>query len=239
MSPRCNHRERLYRALAHFHPRSRGCRINLHERIHCHFNALQVGDLMLSEHLPHDRTGLPLDEVCLLPLCAAGHPLAGQEDPITAELLASHNQISLHPPIHRSVDWNDADDTGWKATHYHEVLSMVRLGLGYAWVPGHLVREELASGALVQARSGRRQRALPLHLPAYPLHRCPGPGGRAAAALPAQRIPGRQRQIVPRRPTRPAPAHPVRPSLARPGHLTHWAPASRRPARPAPRRWPP
>ncbi|MNC17027.1 LysR substrate binding domain protein [compost metagenome] len=48
------------------------------------------------------------------------------------------------------MDWNDADDTGWKATHYHEVLSMVRLGLGYAWVPGHLVREELASGALVQ-----------------------------------------------------------------------------------------
>jgi len=143
-------RERLYRALAHFHPRSRGCRINLHERIHCHFNALQVGDLMLSEHLPHDRTGLPLDEVCLLPLCAAEHPLAGQEEPITAELLASHNQISLHPPIHRSVDWNDADDTGWKATHYREVLSMVSLGLGYAWVPRHLVQEELASGALVR-----------------------------------------------------------------------------------------
>ncbi|MNE45978.1 LysR substrate binding domain protein [compost metagenome] len=105
---------------------------------------------MLSEHLPHDRTGLPLDEVCLLPLCAAEHPLAGQEEPITAELLASHNQISLHPPIHRSVDWNDADDTGWKATHYREVLSMVSLGLGYAWVPRHLVQEELASGALVR-----------------------------------------------------------------------------------------
>ena len=105
---------------------------------------------MLSEHLPQDRTGLPLDEVCLLPLCAAGHPLAEQGEPITAEVLASHNQISLHPPIHRSVDWNDADDTGWKATHYHEVLSMVRLGLGYAWVPRHLVQEELAEGSLVQ-----------------------------------------------------------------------------------------
>lgn len=30
------------------------------------------------------------------------------------------------------MDWNDADDTGWKATHYHEVLAMLRLGLGYA-----------------------------------------------------------------------------------------------------------
>jgi hypothetical protein len=36
-------RERLYRALAHFYPRSRGCRINLHERIHCHFNACGQG----------------------------------------------------------------------------------------------------------------------------------------------------------------------------------------------------
>ncbi|MGY3958094.1 MULTISPECIES: LysR family transcriptional regulator [Aeromonas] len=142
-------RERLYRALAHFYPRSRGCRVNLHERIHCHFNALQVGDLMLSEHLPQDRTGLPLDEVCLLPLCSAKHPLAALVGPVSTDELASHNQISLHPPIHRSVDWNDADDTGWKATHYHEVIAMLKLGLGYAWLPRHLVQEELISGVLV------------------------------------------------------------------------------------------
>ncbi len=104
---------------------------------------------MLSEHLPHDRTGLPLDEVCLLPLCSADHPLATQGGAIAAEALAGHNQISLHPPIHRSVDWNDADDTGWKATHYHEVIAMLRLGLGYAWLPRHLVQEELSSGELV------------------------------------------------------------------------------------------
>ncbi|MGL6491435.1 LysR family transcriptional regulator [Aeromonas veronii] len=77
-------RDRLYRALASFYPRSRGCRVNLHERIHCHFNALQPGDLMLSEHLPGDRTGLLLDEVCLLPLCAANHPLAQEEGPSAA-----------------------------------------------------------------------------------------------------------------------------------------------------------
>ncbi|MFE8713344.1 LysR family transcriptional regulator, partial [Aeromonas allosaccharophila] len=81
--------------------RSRGCRVNLHERIHCHFNALQPGDLMLSEHLPGDRTGLVLDEVCLRPLCAASHPLAQLEGPISLDDLTSHNQISLHPPIHR------------------------------------------------------------------------------------------------------------------------------------------
>ncbi|ELI6418450.1 TPA: LysR family transcriptional regulator [Aeromonas salmonicida subsp. salmonicida] len=142
-------RERLYRALANFYPRSRGCRVNLHERIHCHFNALQVGDLMLSEHLPQDRTGLPLDEVCLLPLCSAEHPLAALTGAVSTEELASHNQISLHPPIHRSVDWNDVDDTGWKATHYHEAIAMLKLGLGYAWLPRHLVQEELGSGALV------------------------------------------------------------------------------------------
>ncbi|WP_447737020.1 LysR family transcriptional regulator [Aeromonas veronii] len=143
-------RDRLYRALASFYPRSRGCRVNLHERIHCHFNALQPGDLMLSEHLPGDRTGLLLDEVCLLPLCAASHPLAQEEGAIRSDVLTGHNQISLHPPIHRSVDWNDADDTGWKATHYHEVLAMLRLGLGYAWLPRHLVERELAEGSLIQ-----------------------------------------------------------------------------------------
>ena len=34
--------------------------------------------------------------VCF-PLCAAGHPCGEQGEPITAEVLASHNQISLHP----------------------------------------------------------------------------------------------------------------------------------------------
>ena len=155
-------------------PRSRGCRINLHERIHCHFNALRAGDLMLSEHLPQDRTGLPLDEVCLLPLCAAGLPCGAGR--------AHHRRGAGQPqpdkpasPIHRSVDWNDADDTGWKATHYHEVLNMVRLGMGYAWVPRHLVQEELTEGSLVQLRSHRRQRALSLHLPAHPSVEALGP----------------------------------------------------------------
>lgn len=143
-------RERLYRALAHFYPRSRGCRVNLHERIHCHFNALQPGDLMISEHLPGDRTGLLLDEICLLPLCAAHHPLATLPQPLGNDALTGHNRISLHPPIHRSVDWNDADDTGWNATHYHEVIAMLHQGLGYAWLPHHLVEHELSEGSLVQ-----------------------------------------------------------------------------------------
>lgn len=143
-------RERLYRALAHFYPRSRGCRVNLHERIHCHFNALQPGDLMISEHLPGDRTGLLLDEICLLPLCAAHHPLATLPQPLGNDALTGHNRISLHPPIHRSVDWNDADDTGWNATHYHEMIAMLHQGLGYAWLPHHLVKHELSEGSLVQ-----------------------------------------------------------------------------------------
>lgn len=143
-------RERLYRALAHFYPRSRGCRVNLHERIHCHFNTLQPGDLMISEHLPGDRTGLLLDEICLLPLCAAHHPLATLPQPLGNDALTGHNRISLHPPIHRSVDWNDADDTGWNATHYHEVIAMLHQGLGYAWLPRHLVERELSEGSLVQ-----------------------------------------------------------------------------------------
>ncbi|WP_421234862.1 LysR family transcriptional regulator [Aeromonas enteropelogenes] len=143
-------RERLYRALAHFYPRSRGCRVNLHERIHCHFNALQPGDLMISEHLPGDRTGLLLDEICLIPLCAAHHPLATLPQPLGNDALTGHNRISLHPPIHRSVDWNDADDTGWNATHYHEVIAMLHQGLGYAWLPRHLVERELNEDSLVQ-----------------------------------------------------------------------------------------
>ncbi|MGY4024525.1 LysR family transcriptional regulator [Aeromonas rivuli] len=142
-------RERLYRALARFYPRSRGCRINLHERVHCHFSALQLGDLMISEHLPSDRTGLPLDEVTLLPLCAPGHPLACEPAPLPLDRLASHNQIGLHPPIHRSVDWNDAEDTGWKVTHYQEAIALLQQGLGYGWLPRHLANCALTDGSLV------------------------------------------------------------------------------------------
>jgi DNA-binding transcriptional LysR family regulator len=108
-----------------------------------------MGDLMITEHLPTEHTGLLLDEVCLIPVCAATHPLASQPSPLSTEALANHNQLSLHPPIHRSVDWNNADDTGWRATHYHEVITMLAMELGYAWLPRHLIEAELTSGKLV------------------------------------------------------------------------------------------
>ncbi|MGL5040599.1 MAG: LysR family transcriptional regulator [Aeromonas sp.] len=173
-------RDRLYRALAHFATRSRGCRVNLLERIHCRLNTLQPGDLMLSEHLPNDRSGLLLDEVSLLPLCAADHPLATQTHDITDEGLARTPQISLHPPIHRSVDWNDTDDTDWKASHYHEVIAMLQCGLGYAWLPRHLVTRELAAGTLVQLNlaSGHER-----HLYTYLLTLSPNELGPASELL--------------------------------------------------------
>ncbi|MFM4718891.1 LysR family transcriptional regulator [Aeromonas bivalvium] len=173
-------RTRLYRALARFHPRSRGCRINLHERIHCHFNALQPGDLMISEHLPGDRTGLPLDEVSLLPLCAPSHPLAGAQSPLSLERLTAHNQIGLHPPIHRSVDWHDAEDTGWKVTHYQEVIALLQQGLGYGWLPRHLASTALADGSLVPLTlEGGSER----HLYTYLLTQSPDALGPASELL--------------------------------------------------------
>lgn len=143
-------RERLYRVLARFQPRSRGCRINLHERIHCHVGALQPGDLMMTEHLPPDRGGVPLDEVLMLPVCAPHHPLAAGQAPLNDEQLAAHTQVSLHPPIHRSLDWSQESDTGWAVTHYTEALRLILQGLGYGWMPAHQVRTLIDEGKLVR-----------------------------------------------------------------------------------------
>lgn len=142
-------RERLYRAMARFAPRSRGCRINLFERIHCHFNAMQPGDLMMTEHLPGDQSGLPLDEVLLIPVCAPTHPLAERTDNLSVNDLANHTELALHPPIHRAVDWGHSD-TAWTVTHYTEALTLIGQGLGYGWLPRHLIQPALDLGSLHQ-----------------------------------------------------------------------------------------
>lgn len=47
------------------------------------------------------------------------------------------------------MDWNDADDTGWKVTHYQEAIALLQQGLGYGWLPRHLANAALADGSLV------------------------------------------------------------------------------------------
>lgn len=173
-------RERLQRALARFQPRSRGCRINLHERIHCHFNALQPGDLMITEHLPAERSGLPLDEVKLLPVCRHDHPLARRDEALTQEQLLEHTQITLHPPIHRSFDWSHRSDLSWAVTHLHEARQLILQGIGYGWLPEHLVVDDLSRGELVALKlvSGSERR-----LYTYLLTQDPGQLGPATELL--------------------------------------------------------
>ena len=139
-------------------------------------------------------------------------------------------------PIHRSVDWNDADDTGWKATHYHEVIAMLKLGLGYAWLPRHLVQEELTSGALVplDLASGNER-----HLYTYLLTCLLTPWARPPSCCCAACATNTRTTTTARAPPRRHQTLRRADPLASPSAFRRSAPASRRPMPAAPGPWPP
>lgn len=109
-------------------------------------------DLVITGILPQGFLGDPLLRLRFIAVTAPGHPLQHLGRAATQRDLRRHRQLVIRDSgatRRRDAGWLAAE-ARWTVSHKATSIRAVCMGLGFAWFPEDVVRDELASGALRQ-----------------------------------------------------------------------------------------
>ncbi len=162
---------RLVRALSAFIPQSRGCRVRLREEV-----LSGVEEVLLEGTADLAITGLNIagylgTELCSIEFVAVAHPdhaLHRLQRELTFQDLESQMQVVIRDSGRtqpRDVGWLGAEQR-WTVGSLPTAASFVSSGLGFAWLPRHLIERELREGllkALPLAQGGTRNPSFSLY----------------------------------------------------------------------------
>ena len=175
---------KLYRALAKFHPLSRGSRIQIIDTVITGTSEMIVeakADLVIAAAgvIPKGFLGEPIWNTSLVLVCATQHPLTHITD-LDAEELSQHLQIVIRDTAARPDEkggWLKAEQR-WTVNNFYDALDIVRQGLGFCWMPDFMVEGAISGGHLVRLQLKQSsERLIPLSL-IVPKEDKLGPGGR-------------------------------------------------------------
>lgn len=94
-----------------------------------------------------------LTTVRMVPLVAAGHPLARERGRIPTRRLAAHVQIVTSERTREGMpDRAVLSPLTWRVADLHTKHALLRAGLGWGRLPEHVAREDLERGRLVRIR---------------------------------------------------------------------------------------
>lgn len=144
-------RQPLYQALADFSGRSRGCRIHLLEAQPAGCKAVvakQAADMVFASRAFGGVTSLALTTTVYMPVCAPSHPLATFEEVSTHEL-ETELELVLAEGSEPEAGWEGTTQP-WVINHLHDTLSLLRRGVGFAWLPQDVVTPLIEAGSLTQ-----------------------------------------------------------------------------------------
>ncbi|CAG9296993.1 LysR family transcriptional regulator [Celerinatantimonas diazotrophica] len=150
---------KIYQALKQFLPHSRGTRVTIYDTV---LSATEEAiteaeaNLVITPELPRGVLGTCLCYSKLILVAYRQHPLAHLSQ-IAYDDLTQHLQLVIrdngkHP--NDSHGWLKAEQR-WTLSSFSEALELLLQGLGFAWLPEHLVTDYLKSGQLVQLRMRR------------------------------------------------------------------------------------
>ena len=126
-----------------------------------------TADVVVTSRLPSGFLGEFLLNIEFIAVASPEHPLLQPARPLTIEDLVRHVQVVVRDSgvkNPRNEGWLGADRR-CTVSSMEASLATVRAGLGYAWLPEHLVAESLRSGALqALPLSPGGTRTVPLHL---------------------------------------------------------------------------
>lgn len=176
---------KLYDALAEFLPASRGSRIQILDTVITGTKdaiTQKTADIVITGLLPKGVLGQPLTAVNLLPCVGQRHPLSQQEQ-VNVDELAQATQIVIKDTSQspdESTGWLKSEHR-WTVSNFHEAKALLARGIGFCWLPEHLVETELASGDVVALalQQGNSRRTF-THLVLPDEHHI-GPGAKALA----------------------------------------------------------
>jgi len=108
-----------------------------------------------------------LCQVDMLAVAAPDHPLNQGEGVVSELELSKHRQVVLRDSGARqeqNAGWLQAEQR-WTVSHFSSSIKIVKNGLAFAFLPSNWIREELASGELIQLPLEESlSRKLPLYL---------------------------------------------------------------------------
>jgi DNA-binding transcriptional LysR family regulator len=162
---------RLVRALSAFIPQSRGCRVRLREEV-----LSGVEEVLLEGTADLAVTSLNISgylgtELCSVEFVAVAHPdhaLHRLQRELTFQDLESQMQVVIRDSGRtqpRDVGWLGAEQR-WTVGSLPTAASFVSSGLGFAWLPRHLIERELREGLLKPlplAQGGKRNPSFSLY----------------------------------------------------------------------------
>lgn len=144
---------RLVRALSAFMPQSRGCRVRLREEVLSGVEeVLKEGaaDLAICGMTIPGYLGTALSEVDFIAVAHPDHPLHRLQRTLSAADLEAHMQVVIRDTGRqqpRDIGWLGAEQR-WTVGSLATAATFVGNGLGFAWLPCHLIGRELAEGVL-------------------------------------------------------------------------------------------
>lgn len=144
---------RLVRALSAFMPQSRGCRVRLREEVLSGTEEVLLEgatDLAITGLDIPGYLGTELSSVEFLAVTHPEHPLQLLQREVTSADLEGHMQVVIRDSGRlqpRDVGWLGAEQR-WTVGSLPTAATFVSSGLGFAWLPRHLIERELAEGQL-------------------------------------------------------------------------------------------
>lgn len=178
----------LIDVLKQFEPLSQGTRVQLKEVVLSGAEeALLNGsaDLVITAVMPQGLLGDLLTEIEFVAVAHPDHPLHNLDRELMARDLQQELQVVISDSgaiQQRDVGWQSAEHR-WSVTKLETAVETIRRGLGFAWLPVHMIEQQLQSGELkpLPLREGQRYQAQFYLVKARPNQ--PGPATEKLAEL--------------------------------------------------------
>jgi DNA-binding transcriptional LysR family regulator len=121
-------------------------------------------DVVVTTRVPQGFAGDWLMDVEMVAVAAPTHPLHALQRPLSLDDLVLHTQVVVRDSGHHPRDegWLGAQHR-WTVAGLEASHAAVRAGLAYAWLPAHLIAEDLANARLKSlplSAGGTRRMAL-------------------------------------------------------------------------------
>ena len=137
-------RHLLNRGLQLYYPKSRGTQLQLMDTVLTGTQEAieeRSADLVITAAVPKGYLGEPLAEITLIPVCHPLHAIALESGELSASDLSQQLQIVIkdtgkHP---RELSGWLKSEQRWTVNNFHEAIGVLLSGLGFAWLPLHLV----------------------------------------------------------------------------------------------------
>ena len=158
-------RRALNRALQNYYPLSRGTHLQMFDSVLSGTEEIiheSRADIVIAGNIPKGFLGEPLAEVTLFPVCHPQHPMAQESTPITADELSQQLQIVIRDTARKPREmtgWLKAEQR-WTVTNFNEAIEIILSGMGFAWIPQHMVEGFIQRQQLhrIQMREGNERK---------------------------------------------------------------------------------